>query len=145
MIFSYSYPRAALTVDCCVFRDNHGTEEILLIQRDRPPFEGFWALPGGFIEMDETLMEAAMRELKEETGLKDIEMHQMHAFDKIDRDPRGRTISVVFTGQVMNADQKIRPASDARDVHWFTPDNIPLLAFDHNDIVRMAVRKRKLK
>ena len=140
MSYTYEYPRAAITVDSIIIRKITDQFELLLIQRDRYPFEGMWALPGGFIEMDETLMEAASRELEEETGLTGIELSQYKAFDKIDRDPRGRTISVVFYGFFEKSTSQIRASSDARDAKWFALINLPELAFDHSEIVEWFVK-----
>ena len=98
MSYSYDYPRAAVTVDAAVFCSFDTGLFVLLIQRDRPPFEGMWALPGGFVDMHETLEEAVARELNEETGLAGILLEQLHTFSSLNRDPRHRTISTVFTG-----------------------------------------------
>jgi len=139
--YTYKYPRPALTVDSVIIRKITDQFELLLIQRDRYPFEGMWALPGGFIEMDETLKEAASRELEEETGLTGIELSQFKAFDKIDRDPRGRTISFVFYGFLEKPTSQIRASSDARDAKWFELINLPKLAFDHSEIVELFVKE----
>ena len=96
MAYTYKYPRPALTVDAAVFRKTGTGFEILLIQRNNPPFEGGWALPGGFVDMDETLEDAIIRELQEETSLTDVTLKQLHAFSTPGRDPRGHTISVIF-------------------------------------------------
>lgn len=143
MSYTYEYPRPSLTVDAAVFRDGGKNEfEILLIQRDRPPFEGNWALPGGFVDIDETLERAVARELEEETNLKSIELEQLHSFSALDRDPRGRTISVVFWGILKN-NQQAQAGDDARSARWFPIDQLPDLAFDHTDVVEMAIRKLK--
>lgn len=142
MPFTYKYPRPALTVDCVILRNEKDHPELLLIQRDRYPFEGMWALPGGFIEMNETLLEAASRELKEETGLTGIHLIQYKTFDKIDRDPRGRTISVVFYGSLENPSDQVKAASDARDARWFRINNLPELAFDHSGIIASMVKEK---
>ncbi len=131
-----------LTVDAAVFRQRDGKTEILLIRRDRPPFEGHWALPGGFVDMDETLEEAVARELEEETNLKGIKLKQLHAFSALGRDPRGRTISVVFWG-ILKDGQKATAGDDAREANWFDINNLPDLAFDHREVVDMAVRQLK--
>jgi len=131
-----------LTVDAAVFRQKDGKTEILLIRRDRPPFEGHWALPGGFVDMDETLEEAVARELEEETNITGVDLKQLHAFSALDRDPRGRTISVVFWG-ILNDRQQAKAGDDARETGWFDINNLPELAFDHRDVVEMAIRKLK--
>lgn len=143
MSYTYNYPRPALTVDAVVFRSGNEKEvEILLIQRDKPPFEGDWALPGGFVDMDETLETAVARELKEETKLEGIELRQLQSFSALDRDPRGRTISVVFWGVLKN-NQEAHAGDDARNAKWFPIDQLPFLAFDHTEVVEMAIRKLK--
>jgi len=139
MTYTYKYPRPSLTVDATVFRRKKGNYELLLIQRKFPPFQGDWALPGGFVDMDETLEEAVVRELEEETALKNIELKQLHAFSALDRDPRGRTISVIFWG-ILEDGQNVVAGDDASDAKWFKIDNLPLLAFDHNEVIKMATK-----
>jgi len=140
MSYTYQYPRLALTVDAVVFKKLKSKTFILLIQRKNEPFQGKWALPGGFVDMDETLETAVKRELAEETGLKNIELFQLHAFSALGRDPRGRTVSVVFCGI---ADSNAEPISgdDAADARWFELENLPELAFDHDEVVKMALKK----
>jgi 8-oxo-dGTP diphosphatase len=140
LAYTYKYPRPALTVDAAVFRERKGLLKILLIQRDKPPFEGKWALPGGFVDMDETLEEAIARELEEETSLKNLELKQLHAFSAPGRDPRGHTISVVFMG-ILTSGQQVKAGDDARNAKWFAIDQLPDLAFDHDDIVNLAINK----
>ena len=142
MAFTYKFPRPALTVDCLIIDDRAPEIKILLIKRDNPPFEATWALPGGFVEMHETLNNAALRELEEETGIKGIKLEQLYTFDAINRDPRGRTISVVFLGYIIN-DPEIRASSDAREVKWFFIKNLPTLAFDHKEIIEFGIGKGK--
>ncbi|MBN3036024.1 MAG: NUDIX hydrolase [Bacteroidales bacterium] len=138
--FTYEYPRPAVTVDAVVFRRREDNMEVLLIRRDRYPFEGRWALPGGFMDMGETLEEAVVRELEEETGLKGIALQQLHAFSALHRDPRGRTVSVIFWGTAP-ADAAIRAGDDAREAAWFPLENLPELAFDHGEIVGKALER----
>ncbi len=140
MAYSYAYPRPSLTVDAAVFKKMGQVLEILLIQRKNDPYKGKWALPGGFMDMDETLEQAAHRELAEETGLKGISLEQLHAFSALDRDPRGRTVSVVFWS-LLEHDRKIMPGDDARDASWFSVTRLPELAFDHLEIIQMALKK----
>jgi 8-oxo-dGTP diphosphatase len=142
MAYTYKYPRPALTVDAVVFRKKEEKTEVLLIRRKNPPFQGDWALPGGFVDMDETLERAVARELFEETGLKDIRLRQLHAFSTPGRDPRGHTISVVFWG-FLEDDQQAKGGDDAQDAAWFDIDELPKLAFDHKDVVEMALKKQK--
>lgn len=138
--YTYEYPRPALTVDMIVFRNVGAGLEILLIQRLNPPFKDQWALPGGFVDMDETLEQAAARELAEETGLIDVELKQFKAFSTLGRDPRGHTISVVFTGMVSDG-ANIKAGDDAKNAAWFNVGKLPPLAFDHGVIVREALVK----
>jgi len=138
--YTYEYPRPMLTVDAAVFRQREDNTEILLIRRDRPPFEGHWALPGGYVDMDETLEEAVARELEEETNLRGVDLQQLHAFSALNRDPRGRTISVIFWG-ILKDDQKTKAGDDAREAAWFNINNLPELAFDHREVVDMAIRR----
>ncbi len=140
MSYTYKYPRPAVTVDAVVFRKEHNNLQILLIRRKNPPFEGMWALPGGFVDMDETLEEAAARELKEETGIELNDMKQLKAYGAVNRDPRHRTISIVFTG-LINGHQEIKAGDDAANAKWFPLNNLPPLAFDHFEIVNDAVNE----
>jgi 8-oxo-dGTP diphosphatase len=119
--------------------------KLLLIKRKNPPFEGKWALPGGFVEIDETLEEAAKRELKEETGISNIDLKQLHTFGAIDRDPRGRNISVVYYGLLDGEKISIKADSDACEVKWFPIEKLPELAFDHIDIIDFAAEHIKFK
>ena len=138
MSFTYDYPRPALTVDAAVFRKRKNNFKILLIERGNPPFQEMWALPGGFLDMDETLEEAVVRELEEETGLTGIELNQLKAFSAIDRDPRGRTVSVIFWG-ILHDDQQAVAGDDASKAAWFDLDELPELAFDHKEVIELAV------
>lgn len=141
MSYTYEYPRPALTVDAIVFRNNHGIHEVLLIQRGHYPFEGMWALPGGFIDMDETCEEAVVRELKEETNLYLADLKQLCTFSAVDRDPRGRTISVFYYGSVEMNNSEVKGGDDASDAKWFDVNDLPELAFDHIEAVEMAFRE----
>ncbi|UBM62775.1 NUDIX hydrolase [Candidatus Sulfidibacterium hydrothermale] len=140
MAYTYRYPRPAVTVDILVFRKKKDSWQILLIQRNHAPFEGKWAFPGGFMDMDETLEEAAVRELKEETGVEQVALEQLKAYSAIDRDPRHRTVSVAFTAFPEN-DPEIQAGDDARNARWFSLHELPDLAFDHADILAEACRK----
>jgi 8-oxo-dGTP diphosphatase len=145
MACTYEYPRPAVTVDCLISRrQKNGAMEILLVKRRYEPFSNSWALPGGFIHMDETLHDAAVRELKEETGLSMPHLEQFHTFDEVDRDPRHRTISTVFTARADPSGTDIRAASDAREVRWFPLTALPPLAFDHEKIIRLALERDAL-
>jgi 8-oxo-dGTP diphosphatase len=132
--YTYDYPRPMVTVDCIVTSGSGNGLQILLIRRGNEPFKDLWALPGGFVDMDEDLHEAARRELMEETGIECENLVQFKAYGAPGRDPRGRTISVVFTGTVgMNT--IALPGDDAADAGWFPVSSLPDLAFDHSSIV----------
>jgi 8-oxo-dGTP diphosphatase len=139
MGYTYKYPRPAVTTDCLIFSSSNNQLYLLLIQRDSPPFEGKWAFPGGFVEIDENIDDAAYRELKEETGIVDTTLYQFKTYGEIDRDPRGRTISVVYYGFINSADASSKAGSDARATKWFPTNNLPALAFDHDKIIREAL------
>lgn len=138
MSYTYEYPRPAVTVDCLIFRKEDESTLILLIQRGQPPFKGEWALPGGFVDIDESLEKAAQRELKEETNLEDIPLKQFKAYGKVDRDPRGRTISIVYYGFTDDYTQ-MQSGSDAANAKWWPIDNLPKLAYDYKEIVEQAI------
>jgi 8-oxo-dGTP diphosphatase len=137
--YTYDYPRAALTVDCVVFGlDDRNDLKVLLIERDLDPYKGRWALPGGFVHLDETLEEAALRELREETGVEDVYLEQLYTVGTVDRDPRERVVTVAYYALVKLSDHKLRAATDASDAGWFSLDKLPKLAFDHHEITDMA-------
>ncbi len=135
MPYNYSYPRMQVTVDAAIVRTIDDSDEILLIERKHAPFEGCWALPGGFVDMDETLADAAKRELYEETGVVVDTLTQLRTYDAINRDPRDRTISTVFVGFASEG-TRIKAGDDASSADWFTFDALPPLAFDHALILK---------
>lgn len=137
MSYTYQYPRPSVTADCVVMT-NEAVPKVLLIQRGNEPFKGKWALPGGFMEMDETTEQCAKRELKEETGLVIEETRQVGAYSKVDRDPRGRTISVAYIA-IVDKTKEVRGQDDAAQAEWFPIDALPDLAFDHDEIMRDAI------
>jgi len=143
MPYTYEYPRPAVTVDAILI-DRTTNAQILLVNRKFYPFEGMWALPGGFVDMDETLEEAVIRELEEETGVTGIELEQFGAFSEINRDPRHRTISVIFIAFVEKNKLQITAGDDAADAKWFRIQDLQELAFDHFEIVKLAEKKYKL-
>ncbi len=145
MPFTYKYPHPAVTVDGVVFGYDEADLKVLLIQRDQAPFEGKWALPGGFVNMDEGLDEAVRRELEEETGITRLYLEQLYTFGAPKRDPRERVISVAYYALVKLADHAVRAASDARNVAWFPVADLPALAFDHEEIVEIALKRLKGK
>jgi 8-oxo-dGTP diphosphatase len=145
MPHTYQYPRAALTVDCVVFGFDESELKVLLIQRALEPFKGRWALPGGFVRVDETLDEAARRELAEEAGLRDIFLEQLYTFGATRRDPRERVVSVAYYALVKLSDHRAKAATDAANAEWFPISKVPKLAFDHADILATALARLKGK
>jgi 8-oxo-dGTP diphosphatase len=138
MTHTYDYPRAALAVDCVVFGLDESDLKVLLIQRRLQPFQHAWALPGGFVHVDETLDEAARRELAEEAGVTDVYLEQLYTFGGLDRDPRERVVTVAYFALAKLSDHRIRAATDAMGVGWFSLDELPKLAFDHALVVDTA-------
>jgi len=138
--FTYEFPRPAVTVDV-VIATREKKPRVLLIRRKHEPFAGMWAIPGGFVEMEETLEAAARRELFEETGVRASKLEQFHAFGNPKRDPRGRTISVAYLAQVDPKKVKPRAADDAEEVGWHDLRHPPPLAFDHAEILACARRR----
>ena len=130
----------SLTVDCIIFSNELEKIKILLIKRKYPPFENCWAFPGGFVEANETLDNAARRELKEETGLVINEMKQLYTFGDLDRDPRGRTVSVVYYGFTDKSCMNTVASDDAKEAKWFNIEKLPSLAFDHDRILNYALK-----
>jgi 8-oxo-dGTP diphosphatase len=111
---------------------------VLLIERKHPPYEGMWALPGGFLNMDETIEAAALRELQEETGITGVPLKQFHTFSKVDRDPRHRTITTVFIGYLIDTTSEPKAGDDAAKAEWFALEKLPPLAFDHGEVMEMV-------
>jgi 8-oxo-dGTP diphosphatase len=138
MPYTYEHARPALTVDAVLFGFDDGALKVLLIQRDRPPFEGHWALPGGFVRLDETLDDAVRRELEEETGVSRVYLEQLYTFGALARDPRERVVSVAYSALVKLSDHKVRAATDARAARWFVAAKTPPLAFDHTEVLEVA-------
>lgn len=140
LMYSYKYPRPALTADCIVFARKELDFRVLLVQRANEPYKGKWAFPGGFMNMDETTEEAARRELKEETGLIVDDICQIGTFDRVDRDPRGMVITVAYF-VVIDGIREVKGGDDAAVARWFSIQNLPELAFDHQEIMEVAMRK----
>ena len=145
MSFTYEYPRPALTVDCAVFGFDGGGLQILLIRRGVEPFLGAWALPGGFVQMEEELDAAARRELMEETHLRNVFLEQLFTFGTLGRDPRGRVVSVTYYGLVRPDQHPATGDTDAAEAVWHPMDDLPALAFDHAKILEMALTRLRGK
>ncbi len=145
MTFCYDYARPAVTTDIAVFTIQDQRLAVLLIQRGGEPFAGHWALPGGFVEADETLEACALRELAEETGIQGVWLEQLYTFGNPERDPRDRVISVAYFALVPMASLNPRAGSDAQDARWFFIDDLPELAFDHRDILDLAQHRLRAK
>ena len=137
MSYTYKYPRPAVTADFVAIT-KEPEPKVLLIQRGGEPFKGCWAFPGGFMEMDETTERCAKRELEEETGLALTDLHQIGAYSKVDRDPRGRTITVAYLG-IVDEPLPVTGQDDAAKAEWFPIDELPPLAFDHDEIMKDAI------
>ena len=138
MTYQYEYPRPAVAVDLVVFKTTNRHREVLLILRKNEPFADQWALPGGFLDEDETLEQAAARELMEETGVSCKNLQQLGVWSTVNRDPRTRVISVSFLAEI-SADQNPVAADDAKDARWFRIDTVPDLAFDHDQMLQVAM------
>ena len=133
MAYTYKYPRPAVTADCVVMT-REAVPQVLLIERGNDPFKGCWAFPGGFMNMDESTEQCAIRELEEETGLQVTDIHQVGAYSKVDRDPRGRTITIAYLA-IIDAPKEVSGQDDAAKAKWFPIDALPPLAFDHDEIM----------
>jgi 8-oxo-dGTP diphosphatase len=144
--YIYDWPRPMVSVDAAVFGFFGGRVKLLLIKRKGQPFKGRWALPGGFVGIDEELEAAAERELAEETGLAGVALEQMRTFGRCGRDPRGRQITIVFMGVASAKQRKIKAGDDAAEAEWFDIENLPKnLAFDHNEVTKFAITRLKKK
>ena len=137
--YTYEWPRPMVTTDAVVYVVHDGRIKVLLIERGRDPFKGKWAFPGGFLEMDEQLIDAAYRELEEETSMTGVSLTQMYTFGRVGRDPRGRMITVTFIGQAQPDQMEVAAGDDAADARWFYVDQLPELAFDHQRVMDMAI------
>jgi 8-oxo-dGTP diphosphatase len=141
MAYTYKYPRPAVTADCIVIT-RESEPKVLLIQRGEEPFKGGWAFPGGFMNMDETTEQCAVRELKEETGLQISNIQQIGAYSKVDRDPRGRTVTVAYLA-VIDKPLPVLGQDDAAKAEWWSLTSLPQLAFDHDEIMKDAIARYK--
>ncbi len=140
--YIYEWPRPMVTVDAVVFAVTEGRAKLLLIKRGNEPFKGKWAIPGGFIGIDEELEDAVARELSEETGLTGVKLEQMHTFGRCGRDPRGRQITIAFMGTITEGLDRIRPGDDAQEAQWFDIEHLPAnMAFDHVAVAQFGIQK----
>jgi 8-oxo-dGTP diphosphatase len=147
MAYSYEYERPGLTVDCVIFGLDLDEESlrVMLVERDLEPFGGMWAIPGGFVHQGETLMEAATRELREETAITNVFLEQLYTFGDPGRDPRGWVVSVAYYALVSPEQHPIHAATDARQAEWFPVTKLPPLAFDHTEIIATALARLRGK
>ena len=141
--YCYKYPHPAVTADCVIFSYDDNDIKVLLIQRGNEPYKGYWAFPGGFMNIDENAEQCALRELEEETGLKDVKLDQLYTFTDVNIDPRERVITITYYGIVELTD--IKGNDDAAQAQWFSLDKIPPLAFDHDLIFKKALEIVKEK
>lgn len=134
--YCYRYPHPSVTTDCVIFGFDGVKLRVLLVRRGVEPYKGRWALPGGFMKIDESAEEGALRELQEETGLSCAYIRQFHTFTAPERDPRERVITIAYYALVRMQD--VKGGDDAADARWFASDEVPQLAFDHDQILRKA-------
>ena len=140
-MFTYKYPHPAVTTDCVVFGMDGRKLKILLIERGNEPYKGYWAFPGGFLNMDENATQGALRELFEETGLKLNHIKEFGTFSDVNRDPRERVISIAFYALTEITD--VKGNDDAAKAQWFALDEVPRLAFDHELMLKKALQRLK--
>ncbi len=143
--YCYEYPRPMVTTDCVIFGFDGSALKVLLIERGIDPFKGQWALPGGFMNMDEDAEQCARRELFEETGVRDMFIEQLYTYSDVNRDPRGRVVSIAYFALVKISDYELLAGDDANNANWFSMHEIPSLAFDHDRVLRMAIQRLKGK
>jgi 8-oxo-dGTP diphosphatase len=141
MSYSYNYPHFALTVDAVIFSKSDEGLDVLLIRRAHEPFKDRWAFPGGYVNIDEVIDNAAYRELNEETNISDVSLKRFDIFDAIDRDPRERTVTVVYYGFFNGSKVLIKAGDDAKDAKWFPVNKLPELAFDHSAILKKLLEE----
>lgn len=137
-MYTYKYPHPSVTADNVIFGFDGTNLHILLVERGLEPYKGSWALPGGFLQMDETIEECAKRELAEETNVTEVYLQQFQTFSGVQRDPRERVLTVAFFALVRKSDYEVIAGDDASDASWFLVDELPPLAFDHDEIIAKA-------
>lgn len=145
MAYTYEYPHPAVTTDVVIFTVISNSLHVLLVERGEEPFKGSWAIPGGFLQMDESLDECANRELHEETSLNGVYLEQLGTFGGVNRDPRERVISVAYYALVPSDDIKLKAGSDAQSAKWCDVAVLPKLAFDHGGILKVAQERLSAK
>ena len=136
MGYTYDHPHFALTVDAVIFSKSNEGLNVLLIRRAHEPFKDCWAFAGGFVNIDELIDDAVYRELKEETSISNVTLKRFDIFDALDRDPRERTVSVVYYGFIDGSNEPVKAGDDAKEAKWFSVNNLPELAFDHSVILK---------
>ncbi len=144
MAYTYKYPRPMVTTDILLFNKRGAGIELLLIKRLNDPYKNYWALPGGFVDKDEALIDAAKRELFEETSVKDVLLKQFKAFGDPNRDPRGHNICITYYAIINDKEIKAKAGDDAKLAEWFSLDKLPELAFDHSKIINEAIKELSL-
>ncbi|WP_315552953.1 NUDIX hydrolase [Alloprevotella tannerae] len=142
-MYTYEYPHPAVTTDCVIFGFDGKDLHILLIERGIEPYKGLWALPGGFLKLDETAEDGARRELMEETSIQNVYLEQFHTFTTVDRDPRERVLTIAYYALIHKSDYQVIAGDDAAKAAWFAINELPPLAFDHKDIFMMARERLK--
>ena len=143
MAYTYDHPHFALTVDAVIFSKSDIGLNVLLIRRSKEPFKDCWALPGGYVNIEETIDNAVNRELEEETNISNVSLKKIDVFDAIDRDPRERTVSVAYYGFINGSNMPVKAGDDAKDAKWFSVKNLPELAFDHSIILKKILEVLK--
>lgn len=141
------YPKPSVTADIIIFTIKNNDLKVLLIKRKLKPFKEMWAIPGGFVHLNEDLEQAAKRELEEETGVKEVYLEQLYTFGDVHRDPRGRVITIAYFALINleKSKQKLKASTDASEARWFSISSLPSLSFDHNKILKYAIKRLKWK
>jgi 8-oxo-dGTP diphosphatase len=141
----HNFPKPSVTVDMVIYTIHENDLKVLLVKRGIEPFKDKWALPGGFVRIEESLEDAAKRELQEETGVKDVYLEQLYSFGEPKRDPRGRVITISYIALVNSENVTLKSTTDVSKVQWFSIKKIPSLAFDHKKILEYSLKRLKWK